>query len=113
MKRIKIVAAVFLLLTGLAWTLGRIRSHAQAKGEDTLTSVGQTVPAFSVKTLDGETVSRESLKGKVVLLNLWATWCGPCIAEMPRMEKDIWQHFRGNPRVWDACHRTRTESGRG
>ncbi len=43
-------------------------------------------PDFSVKTLDGESVSLSDYKGKVVLLNLWATWCPPCRKEMPSMQ---------------------------
>lgn len=42
---------------------------------------------FTLKTLDGESVNMESLQGKVIFLNLWATWCGPCRAEMPNIQK--------------------------
>lgn len=42
---------------------------------------------FKMVDLDGKTVAFESLKGKVIFLNIWATWCPPCIAEMPNIQK--------------------------
>jgi peroxiredoxin len=50
-------------------------------------------PEFSAENLDGRTISLSSQKGKVVLLNLWATWCPPCRAEMPSMEI-LYQKFK-------------------
>jgi thiol-disulfide isomerase/thioredoxin len=44
-------------------------------------------PAFSLKDLNGRTVELADLKGKVVLLDFWATWCAPCVAAMPRLQK--------------------------
>jgi thiol-disulfide isomerase/thioredoxin len=41
---------------------------------------------FKLKRLNGETINFEDLKGKVIFLNLWATWCPPCIAEMPGIQ---------------------------
>jgi len=49
-------------------------------------AAGDIAANFDLPDLDGHTVSLSSLRGKVVFLNIWATWCGPCREEMPSME---------------------------
>jgi thiol-disulfide isomerase/thioredoxin len=48
---------------------------------------GKPMPTSSFAAANGEPVTLADFKGKAVLLNLWATWCGPCVAEMPTLEK--------------------------
>jgi thiol-disulfide isomerase/thioredoxin len=55
-------------------------------------------PPFAVTTLDGQRISLDDLKGKVVLLDFWATWCGPCREALPHMQK-IAKTFQGEPLV--------------
>jgi peroxiredoxin len=50
-------------------------------------AAGTPAPDFSFPDLDGKIVSLSDYKGKLVLLNIWATWCRPCVSEMPSMEK--------------------------
>jgi thiol-disulfide isomerase/thioredoxin len=62
-------------------------------------------PAFTVTTLDGSSFNLDQMKGRVVLVDFWATWCGPCMEELPQL-KQIAQDFAGQPLVilsisWD------------
>ena len=74
----------------LVWAAPRLLPHVGALvGVD---SGPATSPQYRYVTLDGEEISDESLRGKVVLVNFWATWCTPCRVEMPLLEQMAARH---------------------
>jgi peroxiredoxin len=81
------LAAVFFLLTAMAPSTpsGGDRQPYSPREIDRLDR--QKAPDFRLKDLRGNTFTLSALKGKVVLLNFWATWCPPCVAEMPELNK--------------------------
>ncbi len=58
---------------------------------------GDECPDFKIKMTDGREIQLSSLRGKVVMLQFTASWCGVCRKEMPFIESDIWQKYKDNP----------------
>jgi cytochrome c biogenesis protein CcmG/thiol:disulfide interchange protein DsbE len=74
----------------LVWAAPRLLPHLGAVVG--LSSGGRIVPAYDVTTLDGRHLTTDSLRGRVVLVNFWATWCGPCRVEMPLLQRMYERH---------------------
>ena len=58
-----------------------------ARDRASVPAVGKPAPAYGAVTLDGDSVSLAARRGKVVLLNIWATWCHPCREELPVLQR--------------------------
>jgi cytochrome c-type biogenesis protein len=65
---------------------------AACGGDVPAVEVGRAAPAYAAVTLEGEDVSLERLRGKPVLLNVWATWCAPCREEIPYLSRLFAEH---------------------
>lgn len=87
---------VILLVVGICLVLGGIGSAIALKSQDfgvvpaiwaTPVQVNFSAPPLSLQDISGQSVSLENFKGKVVLLNNWATWCPPCKQEMPDLQR--------------------------
>jgi len=81
----KMLTAILIVLVVLSFTA----TACQSEGPE----IGKRAPDFQLNTLDGQTVTLSELRGTPVLVNFWATWCGPCAYEMPFLQQiyDEWQ----------------------
>ena len=90
----RILSLSFLVLLLHFATLQAQEATPDANGY--LVKVGQEAPDFTVKLTDGRTLRLKDLRGKVVMLQFTASWCGVCRKEMPFIDRDIWQKHKDN-----------------
>jgi TonB family protein len=86
MKKYASVSFLFLSLLLLVGGAGQAQNTLQPRVSNA-SWVGKTAPDFTLKTTDGQTIRLCDLQGQVVLLDFWASWCGPCLRELPSIEK--------------------------
>lgn len=88
-RSILVMLAITVGLSGCAGTGG-----GPSPQEATLTAVGQEAPDFTLTTLENEIFTLSEMRGKVVLINWFATWCPPCKEEMPHLQKEVQEAFQ-------------------
>ena len=85
---------ILLLITGAAWIWSAvIRSGTTISENIPGVQPGNLAPDFTLQTLDGNTITLSDLRGRPVLINIWASWCGPCKYEMPAIQR-VYEVFR-------------------
>jgi peroxiredoxin len=89
----RLASRLFLVLVCAAMPAGAVEDPAHAL-DLIKPNRQQQAKDFKIAALDGGRLNLADFKGKVVFLNLWATWCGPCKEEMPAMER-LWQRYKG------------------
>ena len=84
------------LLCILNFTLGTQVNDQEGEDRGYIVQVGDMAPDFELTMDNGKTIHLSDLRGKVVMLQFTASWCGICRKEMPHIESDIWQKHKNN-----------------
>ncbi len=86
MRRFAMIIVLVLVVSGVIY-LASISGTGPSRAPAKSVVAGEIAPDFELEDTEGNLVSLSALRGKVVMVNFWATWCPPCIEEMPSMEK--------------------------
>lgn len=100
----RIILYILMLIAGAAWT-ALSRDPMIGSAAAPAPQAGFAAPDFTLNTPTGETYTLSELKGNAVLVNLWATWCPPCRAEMPAIQK-IYDEYKQDGLVVLAINMT-------
>lgn len=85
------------MMKKVLWSLGLFLCIMMTtNAQEWKVKLGEHTPKFEINGKQNQVISSESLKGKVVLLNFFATWCPPCRQELPRLQKEIWDDLKAN-----------------
>jgi len=87
MIQLAMAGTVIFLMAAAAGLGGAAAPDVLPVAEPNVVKLGEVAPNFQLRDMAGHLVTLSDLRGKVVLLNFWATWCGPCRVEMPAMEQ--------------------------
>ena len=87
----KTMKQIFILVFAVITT-----TTAFSQDEFTLVKDGEKAPDFTYEASPGKTAKLSDLKGKVVWINFFATWCGPCLKELPHLEKEVFEKYKDN-----------------
>ena len=112
MKSTLLIIALVLLISSPVFSAGIDEFIDGGNADrDTTTYIfaGDVAPAFKVTTLDGAEIDIEKLSGKVILINYFATWCPPCMKEMPYLESEIYNKIDDDDFVLVCIGREHTE----
>ena len=82
-------------LLSIIATLAALSAGALSAGEGDVMKVGDIAPLIKGTATDGSTIDLAEFKDKVVLVGFFAMWCGGCVAEMPRLESEVYQPYKG------------------
>jgi peroxiredoxin len=92
-KNQRVIFYILVLIASAAWIILSTDPTKASVNQTSAPQTGFTAPDFTLQSIDGETYTLSELKGSAVLINLWATWCPPCRAEMPTIEK-MYQEYK-------------------